>query len=279
MNFAPPRLIATDLDGTIVPFDGGISSRTVNALNGARAKGAIVYFVTGRPPRWLGDVIDAFGVKEVPTTICGNGALVFDVATNSILREDLLLPEDALEAVKRLRGHIVDASFACDLGDDFRREKRYHARWDVGMDVAGVEAIEEVIDRPILKLLTRCATEALSSDEMLQIAREQISDFVDVTHSNPEDSLLEISAFGVNKGSTLARMAATHGLSAADCVAFGDNPNDVSMLKWAGRSWAMAGGHRDATLAANSLAATCEEDGVAQVIEELFGLDRLDGPA
>ena len=276
MNFAPPRLIATDLDGTIVPFDGGISSRTINALNGARAKGAIVYFVTGRPPRWLGDVTDAFGVEDVPTTICGNGALVFDVATNSILREDLLQPEDVLEAVKRLRGHIVDASFACDLGDDFRREKRYHARWDVGMDVTGVEAIEEIIDRPILKLLTRCTSEALSSDEMLQIAIEQISDFVDVTHSNPEDSLLEISAFGVNKGSALARMAATHGLSAADCVAFGDNPNDVSMLKWAGRSWAMTGGHRDAKAAANSLAASCEEDGVAEVIEELFGLERQD---
>jgi Cof subfamily protein (haloacid dehalogenase superfamily) len=279
VNYAPPRLIATDLDGTIVRFDGSISSRTVNALNGARAKGAIVYFVTGRPPRWLGDVTDAFGAKEVPTTICGNGALVFDVATNSIVREDLLQPEDAVEAVMRLRGHIVDASFACDQSDDFRREKRYHARWDVGMDVTGVEAIEEIIDRPILKLLARCASEALSSDEMLQIAIEQISDFVDVTHSNPEDSLLEISAFGVNKGSALARMAATHGLSADDCVAFGDNPNDVSMLKWAGRSWAMTGGHRDAKAAANSLAASCEEDGVAEVIEELFGLSRQDGVA
>ena len=250
--------------------------RTVNAINGAKAKGAIVYFVTGRPPRWLGDVTAAFGMKDVPTTICGNGALVFDVATNSILREDLLQPEVALEAVKRLRAHIVDAVFACDVSDDFRREKRYHARWDVGMDVTGVEAIEEAIDRPLLKLLTRCASEVLSSDEMLQIAREQISDLVEVTHSNPEDSLLEISTFGVNKGSALARMAATHGLSAADCVAFGDNPNDVSMLKWAGRSWAVAGGHRDAKTAANSLTAGCDEDGVAKVIEELFGLERRD---
>lgn len=274
MNLAAPRLIATDLDGTIVRFDGTIAKRTINALNGARAKGAILYFVTGRPPRWLGDVTEAFGMKEVPTTICGNGALIFDVATNSILHEDLLQPVVAFEAIKRLRAHIVDAAFACDLSDDFRRERNYHARWDVGMDPAGVDAIEEAIDRPLLKLLARCSSETLSSDEMLQIARERVADLVEVTHSNPEDSLLEMSAFGVNKGTALARMAATHGLSAADCIAFGDNPNDVPMLKWAGRSWAMASGHRDAKAAANFVAAKCDEDGVAEIVEELFGLDR-----
>lgn len=273
MRHAESRLIATDLDGTIVRFDGTISRRTINAINGARAKGAILYFVTGRPPRWLGDVTEAFGMKNVPTTICGNGALIFDVATNSILHEDLLQPVFALEAIKELRAHIVDATFACDLSDDFRRERNYHARWDVGMDPSGVNAIEEVIDRPLLKLLVRCFSETLSSDEMLQIARERVADFVEVTHSNPEDSLLEISAFGVNKGTALARMAATHGLTAADCIAFGDNPNDAPMLKWAGRSWAVASGHRDAKASANFIAAKCDDDGVAQVLEELFGLD------
>jgi Cof subfamily protein (haloacid dehalogenase superfamily) len=272
VNLATPRLIATDLDGTIVRFDGSIAMRTVNAINGARANGAVVYFVTGRPPRWLG----AFGLSGVPTTICGNGALIFDVATNTILREDLLQPEVAFEAVKQLRAHIVDAAFACDLSDDFRREKNYHARWDVGMDPSGVEAIEEAIDRPLLKLLTRCSSETLSSDEMLAIAKERIADLVEVTHSNPEDSLLEISAFGVNKGTALARMAASHGFTASDCVAFGDNPNDVPMLNWAGRSWAMASGHRDAKSAANFVAKACDDDGVAEVLEELFGLERRD---
>jgi Cof subfamily protein (haloacid dehalogenase superfamily) len=276
VNLATPRLIATDLDGTIVRFDGSIAMRTVNAINGARANGAVVYFVTGRPPRWLGDVTDAFGLSGVPTTICGNGALIFDVATNTILREDLLQPEVAFEAVKQLRAHIVDAAFACDLSDDFRREKNYHARWDVGMDPSGVEAIEEAIDRPLLKLLTRCSSETLSSDEMLAIAKERIADLVEVTHSNPEDSLLEISAFGVNKGTALARMAASHGFTASDCVAFGDNPNDVPMLNWAGRSWAMASGHRDAKSAANFVAKACDDDGVAEVLEELFGLERRD---
>jgi len=268
-----PRLVATDLDGTIVRFDGGISARTVNAINGARAKGAIIYFVTGRPPRWLSDVTAAFGVKGVPTTICGNGALVFDIASDTVVYENLLPPEIAIETVQALRGHIVDATFACDLGDDFRREKRYHARWDVDMDEEGVQSIEEAIVSPLLKLLVRCASNALTSDEMLEIAQTEVGSLVEVTHSNPSDSLLEISALGVNKGSTLARMAATHGISAAECVAFGDNPNDVSMLKWSGRSWAVGGAHRDAKAAAKYIAGECDDDGVAQVIEELFGLE------
>jgi Cof subfamily protein (haloacid dehalogenase superfamily) len=271
-----PKLIATDLDGTIVRFDGTIAMRIVNAINGARDKGAIVYFVTGRPPRWLGDITEAFAASGIPVTICGNGALTFDITSNTILDENLLQPAVAFEVVKRLRAHIVDAAFACDLSDDFRREKNYHARWDVGMDPAGVEAIEAVITRPLLKLLTRCASETLSSDEMLMIAKERIADLVEVTHSNPEDSLLEISALGVNKGTALAHMAASHGLSSVDCVAFGDNPNDVSMLKWAGRSWAVASGHRDAKAAANFVASACDDDGVAEVIEELFGLERRD---
>ncbi|HUW79097.1 MAG TPA: HAD family hydrolase [Candidatus Nanopelagicaceae bacterium] len=276
MSLAQPRLIATDLDGTIVPFDASISSRTVNAIVGALEKGAIVYFVTGRPPRWLGDITDAFGPLGVPITICGNGALVFDVTNNCTLFENFLQPEVALEVVKRLRAHIVDAAFACEFGDEFRREVNYHARWDLNMDPDGVEAIEKVIDRPCIKLLARCTSGSLSSDAMLEIAMAEIADLVEVTHSNPEDSLLEISALGVNKGSTLARMAASHGLNAADCIAFGDQPNDVSMLNWAGRSWAMGSAHRDAKLAANFIAADCNDDGVAAVLEELFDLDRRD---
>lgn len=274
MRLAPPKLIATDLDGTIVRFDGTISKRTVNAINGARDKGALVYFVTGRPPRWLGDLIEVFGSKNMPITICGNGALIYDVASNSILHENFLQPAVAAEVVARLRPHIVDAAFACELTDGYRREKHYHARWDVGLDPDGVDAIEEVLDHPLIKLLVRCSTKTLSADAMLQIAKERLGDLVEVTHSNPEDSLLEISAVGVNKGTAIALMAATHGFDAADCIAFGDQPNDVPMLKWAGRSWAMASAHREAKAASNFVAGECNDDGVAAILEELFDLDR-----
>ena len=58
------KLVATDLDGTIIRFEAGISQRTITALNSAHEKGARVLFATGRPPRWLGEIVDAFGTEK-----------------------------------------------------------------------------------------------------------------------------------------------------------------------------------------------------------------------
>jgi hydroxymethylpyrimidine pyrophosphatase-like HAD family hydrolase len=107
---------------------------------------------------------------------------------------------------------------------------------------------------------------------MLAIATKELAGLVTVTHSNPHDSLLEISAIGVSKGATLSKMAERLGINAEDCVSFGDNPNDISMLEWCGRSYAMADGHPDAHKAAKSIAEPHTDDGVAMIIEELLKL-------
>ena len=125
---------------------------------------------------------------------------------------------------------------------------------------------------PAFKLLARCSAQELSSDEMLEIAHRELDDIVTVTHSNPHDSLLEISALGVSKGATLARMAGRLGIDAKDCVTFGDNPNDFSMLQWAGRSYAMADGHPDGKKHAKDIAPSHLDDGVAVILEELLQL-------
>ena len=86
------------------------------------------------------------------------------------------------------------------------------------------------------------------------------------------ESLLEISAIGVSKGETLAKMAARAGVAQEDVVSFGDNPNDFSMLEWAGRSWAMSDGHPDCQKYANFVADAHHQDGVAIIIEQLLEL-------
>jgi len=62
------------------------------------------------------------------------------------------------------------------------------------------------------------------------------------------------------------------GLTAQDCVSFGDNPNDFSMLEWAARSYAMSDGHPDAPSFSKGVAEPCEADGVAKIIEQLLDL-------
>jgi hydroxymethylpyrimidine pyrophosphatase-like HAD family hydrolase len=82
--------------------------------------------------------------------------------------------------------------------------------------------------------------------------------------------MLELCLPGVNKAVTLAEYARSLSIDAADVVAFGDMPNDVEMLRWAGLSYAMAGGHPEAIAAAKGVAPPCEEDGVAQIVEVLL---------
>jgi hydroxymethylpyrimidine pyrophosphatase-like HAD family hydrolase len=204
--------------------------------------------------------------------ICGNGAMLYDFVNQQILEEWLFSVEDQLETVKRLRKVIPSVTFAVEVNQQFHREKAYVPRWDIGADNVGVEKIEEVITAPALKILARCQKGEFSSDQMLDIASKELSTIATVTHSNSRDSLLEISADGVSKGATLAKMASRLGLSADDCVTFGDNPNDFSMLSWAGRSWAMADGHPDLLKHAKFQTDAHQEDGVAKVIEQLLSL-------
>jgi Cof subfamily protein (haloacid dehalogenase superfamily) len=264
-----PKLIASDLDGTIVAHYGDITQRTIDAFRKAHSMGVEIYFVTGRPPRWMPEIKEAFGIGNA---ICGNGAMLYDLHNDKVL-EEWLIPVDAqLETVKKLRAAIPYVSFAVESHNYFHREKAYVPRWDVGLDNIGVEKIEEVVTSPALKLLARCSEQELSSDEMLDIAKRELAGLVTVTHSNPSDSLLEISALGVSKGMTLAKIAARLGIDAADCVSFGDNPNDFSMLEWCGRSFAMADGHPEGPQHAKGIAGPCEEDGVAIIIEQLLQL-------
>ena len=264
-----PKLIATDLDGTIVHHDGTITARTLEAFARARELGVEIWFVTGRPPRWMGEIKDAFGYGNA---ICCNGAMNYDLLKGTVI-EEWAIPNDVLhESLKKLRKAIPGVSFAVESDNFFKREKSYVAIWDAGIDHEGCNQIEEVLSLPILKLLVRCSGHEFTSDQMLEIAEREIGDLVTVTHSSPTASLLEISAKGVSKGETLALMAGRSGFSADDCVSFGDNPNDFSMLQWCGRSYAIADGHPDAQIHAKDVTEPHMEDGVAKIIEKLLDL-------
>ena len=264
-----PKLIATDLDGTIVQHDGTISERTIAAFTKAHSMGIHIYFVTGRPPRWMDEIRDAFGFGGA---ICGNGAMLYDLKTSTVTEEWMISKELQKEIAQRLRPAIPPISFAIESHDYYHREKSYVPRWDIGLDNIGVERIEDAIRGPAFKMLARCSGSEFTSDEMLEIASRELENLVTVTHSNANESLLEISALGISKGQTLAKVAERLNIDASDCISFGDNPNDFSMLQWCGRSFAMADGHPDGIKFATGVAEPHAVDGVAKVIEELLEL-------
>jgi len=261
-----PRLVATDLDGTIVGADEVITDRTVAALEALEALGVPVVFVTGRPARWMAEVARRTGHTGV--AVCANGALLYDLHSEQVVEHFPISVEVGLDVARRLREALPDIAFAVETLDGFAHEESYLARWDVGQ-AREVASIERIYGRPAIKLLAR--HEAMVPDDLLAAARAVAGEMVQMTHSSTS-GLLEISAAGVSKATTLARVCAARGIDAVDVVAFGDMPNDLPMLAWAGLSYGVAGGHPEVLATADRIVPGPEADGVAAELERLFSL-------
>lgn len=261
----PPRLIATDLDGTTVRTDYTVSERTVQAFARVERAGAMLVMVTGRPPRWIHPVADAVGHRGV--AICANGALVYDLHTEQVIGAHLMTSEALRSAIEVLAKALPGLGFAVEYEDGIRYAHDYElSGWDSERSEHSV-GLEELMSRPAAKLLARHPE--LDSDELLAEAAELVGDVVLPTHSNGR-RLIEMSAFGVSKATTLARLCDEHGIDAAEVAAFGDMPNDLPMLMWAGRSYAVANAHPEVLAAVDVTVAANDDDGVARTIEELF---------
>lgn len=265
-----PSLVATDLDGTLLRSDGSVGGRTLTAMEATVAGGARVVFVTGRPPRWLHPVVDATGHRGV--TICANGALVVDTASGTVVAAHPFDRDAGLVALRRLRALDPALRFGVEWVDGFAHEAHYPHRTrvapgsPVGPDI--VSAPEELFARPVLKLLAR--HDSRSSEDLTQAVADDLAGLATVTHST--DGLLELSAAGVTKASALREVAAADGTRADRVVAFGDMPNDVAMLEWAGWSVAVANAHHRVRAVADEITASNDDDGVGRVLERWFPL-------
>jgi hydroxymethylpyrimidine pyrophosphatase-like HAD family hydrolase len=259
-----PRLVATDLDGTLLRDDGTIDARTRSALAAVRAAGTHVVVCTARPARWIERLVCDAGIAG--PAVCANGAVLYDVAADTLLAHFPIAPEAALAVVQRLRAVVPDGAFAVEWPDRFGHEPAYVTRWPLGDDTV-VDHVEALLATPPIKLLLRGAPEGDGPDVLVARARDAVGHLVEITHSSSSDTLLEMSALGVSKGSGLAALCAQRGIDAADVIAFGDMPNDLPMLAWAGCGVAMANAHPAVLAAADEVTTANEQGGVAAVLE------------
>jgi Cof subfamily protein (haloacid dehalogenase superfamily) len=261
----PPRLIATDLDGTTVRSDGTVSERSVKAFARVERAGAMLVMVTGRPPRWIHPVAEAVGHRGV--AICANGALVYDLHDERVIRSHLMPAEALATAIERLAEALPGVGFAVEYEEGIQYARGYElSGWDNAERDDSIP-LDRLLSRPAAKLLARHPE--LDSDALLAVAADLVGDVVLPTHSNGR-RLIEMSALGVSKASSLAELCAEHGVDAAEVAAFGDMPNDLPMLMWAGRSYAVANAHPKVLAAVDRTVAGNDDDGVARTIEELF---------
>jgi Cof subfamily protein (haloacid dehalogenase superfamily) len=262
------RAIATDLDGTIVRSDGEISARTRDALAAAEEAGLLVVFVTGRPPDVMKPVSDATGHRGV--AVCANGACIYDLHTEQIIEEFPMDAEVARALTVAIREVLPDVAFAVQRGKQMTYEPAFRAPFEMPDDAVAAE-LEDLLQGPVVKLLASHHT--LNAAELRAETAHlvgELAELLTITFGNPDGGMVELSAVGITKAFGLERLLAEHGIAAAEVIAFGDMPNDLPMLTWAGRAVAVANAHPDVLGIADEVTASNDDDGVALVIERLL---------
>lgn len=262
-----PRLVASDLDGTLLRRDGSLSDRSVRAITGAEAAGATVVLVTGRPPRWIHTIVERLGHHGV--ALCANGALVYDLEARQVLSSDTIDLGTAAEIVRRIRRSCPGAVFAVETPAHLGIEPAWTVDFALPAGTHVADALE-LLTAPPVKILARLDAER-PFDAALAQATTELDGLAEVTWSGGKH-LLEMSAPGVTKGVALAALADRLGIAAVDALAFGDMPNDIPMLRWAGRGLAVANAHPTVREIADGVVGANDDDGVAAELEATFGL-------
>jgi HAD superfamily hydrolase (TIGR01484 family) len=259
-----PALVASDLDGTLLRNNGTVSTRTVAAVRAVQDAGIHWVIVTARPPRWLHDLVDVVGDHGV--ALCSNGAFVYDVAQR-VVREERTLALDVLhDLVDRLRSAIPSIAFAVEHRAGYGREPAYDEIHPAPPDAA-LAPIHDLLDPLPGKLMARAPGH--DGADFLARVTAVVGDAAVVSYSGAS-GLAEISAAGVTKAAVLAAHCEGLQVAAEHVWAFGDMPNDVPMLTWAGTSFAVADGHPDARAAADRVCPSNDDDGVAYVLERIL---------
>ena len=254
-----PRLVATDLDGTALRSDGTVSARTAAAFALIEEAGATLVFVTGRPPRWMRQVSHA--VQHRGLAICANGALFYDLHTQRMVESHPIAPEIMTEVVARLRGSVPELAFAVEYEAGYAGEPAF------GGNAVDRRAKPDAAAGQAVKLLA--LHPRLDPEDFHTRVQDLVGDLVTTTYSSGR-ALVEMSALGVTKATALAVLAERLGIKPAETVAFGDMPNDLPMLAWAGTSYAVANAHPRVLAAADQVIAANDADGVAEMIEKLY---------
>ena len=264
-----PALIASDVDGTLLDDDEKVTARTRAAVNAAVDAGAHFVLATGRPPRWVHPVVDALGFA--PMAVCANGAVIYDASADRILSARTLSADALCELAEIATRVIPGAGLAVErvgrsahdaATPQFVSSPGYEHAW-LNPDNTEV-SLEDLLAAPAVKLLIRKAG-ARSSDMAAELVKH-IGLEGDITYST-NNGLVEVVPLGVSKATGVEELAHPLGITAEDIVAFGDMPNDVPMLHWAGLGVAMGNAHPDAVAAANEVTASNSDDGVARVLE------------
>ncbi len=258
------RLVATDLDGTLLRPDGSVSERTVRAVRAAQAAGLLVVPVTGRPPRVTWEAASHAGLG--PLGVCANGAAIVEIPTMAVVESVTIAAEICHEIVLSVRSLLPGVLFAVEDLDSFTHEDGFmDPSWGWTDPAQEVDDIRRAIDGRCMKLVMR--RPGWAAVELLAALQSEIAERGHLTSSGLD--WVEVGAPGVSKAYALERVCASLGVGVSEVLAVGDNHNDLTVLGWAAHAAAPANAIPEVLAAVDVVIPANTEDGVAVLLETL----------
>ncbi|MET7439817.1 HAD family hydrolase [Streptomyces sp. NPDC004082] len=263
----PYKLVATDLDGTLLRPDDTVSARTREALAAITAAGAAHIVVTGRAVPWTRHILDELGYDGL--AVCGQGAQVYHAGEHRLLTSvtlDRQLAGLALAKIEAEVGPLLLAASRDGLDGEVLVGPGYRVH-EGPLPYVPIKDADDLWSAPLNKVYVQHPT--LSDDELAEVASRVAGGLVGVTMAGA--GIVELLPLGLSKATGLSLAARRLRMKAADTIAFGDMPNDVPMFAWASYGVAMANAHAELKAVADEVTSSNEEDGIAVVLERLLG--------
>jgi HAD superfamily hydrolase (TIGR01484 family) len=261
----PYKLIATDLDGTLLRSDESISDRTREALAAATAAGAAHIVVTGRAAPWTRHILEDLGYQGL--AVCAQGAQVYDAGEHRLLTSvtlDRQLAAVALAKIEAEVGPLFLAASRAGLEGEILVGPGYALHGS--LPTTPLTDVTDLWAAPLNKIYIQHPT--LTSDELAEASRQAAGGFVTVAMAG--EGIVELLPLGLTKATGLSLAARRLGVHRTHAIAFGDMPNDIPMLTWSAHGVAMSNAHASLKAIADEVTSSNEADGIAEVLERLL---------
>ena len=264
MSEHPPiKLIATDIDGTMLRSDGRLADEVKDSLHRAQDAGIMVVPTTGRPKMITTDIMESSELENF--WIFANGALTWHLGRAESVRSHWMDIDVTRRLIELLSEGLPNGGIAVEFADSVAYQQGFELIVPTKPGVAPVTDVAAAVSEPVQKILV--FDSSLHVDELFDRVTEIVGSDAVPSHSGLP--FIELAGYSVTKGLAVADLAADLGISQDEVATFGDNHNDVSMLEWSGRSYAMGNGSESAKAAAKEVIDTNDNHGLAQQVDAL----------
>ncbi|WP_209323996.1 HAD family hydrolase [Brevibacterium renqingii] len=257
-------LVASDIDGTLLLDWKPISTTTIDAIHRCQDAGIPFVLVTGRPIRWLAPIAEQ--IPDLGRVVCLNGAVVYDIASDSVVDAHSIDSDTLAEITAAIMAEHPEARFAYETLTGGFIDREFVTRRS--REARVIDDVSELHGQQVVKVLVRLDTS--DSQAMHDLLDPLVEGTCHASFSEPDNGLVELAPAGITKAKTLSELCDHLGVARSQVMAFGDMPNDIEMLSWAGHGVAMGNALGSVKEIAAAVTEEVDEDGVARYLDAVL---------